>query len=154
MTTVAYRNGVIASESRVTQDDMIVPSHQPKIFRLPDGTLFGWCGTLCIALQMLQYMLDDDAKECPTWRDNTEVIHIDEKGRVRTYEGIAGVWIPARAPYVAIGSGSPYAYGAMAAGADAIAAVKIAKKFDTSSGGPVRSLRLKEEKKCKTKKSA
>jgi 20S proteasome alpha/beta subunit len=145
VTTVVYKDGVMASDSRIVEGGSIFPGKQQKVFKLPDGTLFGFCGEVSVALEMLAYMTDDDDEDnCPTWRgSDTQVIHVESPTKLWNYEGHAGVWIPCRTPYIAIGSGAPYAYGAMAAGrVSAAEAVKIAMKFDPNSGGPVRVVKL------------
>jgi ATP-dependent protease HslVU (ClpYQ) peptidase subunit len=51
--------------------------------------------------------------------------------------------VPRGAKFWAIGSGAPYALAAMYAGASATEAVKIAAKIDTSTGLPVKTLKVK-----------
>lgn len=65
------------------------------------------------------------------------------KGRpkIRTYQG-GGLWIDHLGKYAAFGSGGAYALGALAAGATAREAVKIAMKFDCGSGGIVKAIDL------------
>jgi len=62
-------------------------------------------------------------------------------GSLWEFEG--EVWVKQDPGYYASGSGSPYAFAAMDAGASARDAVRIAIKRDANSGGRVQSLRLK-----------
>jgi hypothetical protein len=51
-------------------------------------------------------------------------------------------WMKVKDPYFAIGSGAPYALGALANGANTLDACKIAAKFDPSSGKPFKTYKL------------
>ena len=53
-----------------------------------------------------------------------------------------GVW-PIDMPFAAVGTGTEIAIGAMAAGANVVAAVRIAARYDMNSRLPVHSLPLK-----------
>jgi ATP-dependent protease HslVU (ClpYQ) peptidase subunit len=68
-------------------------------------------------------------------------LHLRVDGSLWEYEGEA--WVKQDTGYYATGSGSPYAFAAMDAGASAKDAVRIAIKRDANSGGRVQSLRLK-----------
>lgn len=53
-----------------------------------------------------------------------------------------GVWLHITAPFIALNSGSPYAYGALFQGATAKQAVEAACRFDVYSGGEIVTLSL------------
>lgn len=138
MTTVVFRDGVLASDSRVTVNDMVSTDKQTKVHRLRDGRLYGWAGSVEDA-ERLRISLRKG--EAPPRLDNISALLIDGDGVIHLYEG--NIWIEQKGePYYAVGSGAPYALGAMDAGADAIAAAKIAIKRDVNSGGKVRSVKL------------
>lgn len=139
MTTIAYRDGVLAADSRITAGNLIVPGGFYKVRRLPCGSLFAGSGSVDDIERILEAILVGDAP--PSVR-NTTAVTVDTKGAMWTYEG--SVWVRQRGPYGAWGSGSPYAYGALAMGASAKDAVRIAIKFDNGSGGPVRAASIKE----------
>lgn len=142
MTTIAYKDGLLASDSRRTRGNHIVPGTLAKIARV-GACLCGGAGYTTHLLKVFEALGADE--DMPEWGDGeSEAILVEADGSVWTYEG-DGVWIPFDGEFIAIGSGSEYAYGAMAAGADAREAVKIAKRFDSMSGGPVRVLRLRKE---------
>jgi ATP-dependent protease HslVU (ClpYQ) peptidase subunit len=44
MTTIAYRDGELATDSRITAGDMIVSDKRRKVHRLRDGSLVAWAG--------------------------------------------------------------------------------------------------------------
>jgi 20S proteasome alpha/beta subunit len=139
VTTVAYKDGVLASDSRVTSGTFIYPGAYDKVFRIPDGSLYAFCGRVEAGMRLLKSLMDDE--DPPQWKSAATGIHIHTNGQIWTYEG-GGLWLRDKGKYAAWGSGSPYAYGAMAANADAVEAVRIAKKFDNASGGSVKALRL------------
>lgn len=138
MTTIVYRDGTLAGDSRVTVNDMIDTDKKTKVHRLRDGRLYGWAGGVEDAERLhiaLRKGTEPPRLEC------ISALLIDTDGTIQLYEG--NIWIEQKGePYYAVGSGAPYALGAMDAGADAIAAAKIASKRDVNSGGKVRSVKL------------
>lgn len=138
MTTVAYRDGVLAADSRITSGDMVVSDKATKVHRLRSGHLFGWAGTAEDA-EMLKRSLQKGHKPPP----NLDVIALlaTPLDGLKVFEG--NIWVPVKDPYYAIGTGAPYAIGAMDAGADACKAATIGSKRDTSSGGKVKSVKFK-----------
>lgn len=141
MTTVVYRDGVLAADSRITecQGSRALPYAERKIFRLPDGGLVTWTGGVREAYEVIEALLEGE-EDLPEVQDTT-VIRIDPKGRAWVYEGKLP-WLRQKGPYAAWGTGAPYAYGALFVGASAEEAVKAGIKFDSYSGGPVRSLKV------------
>lgn len=140
MTTVTYRSGVMAGDTKETDDDdgFVYPHVGRKVFRFPDGRLFGYAGNSdeCEILRIatLKHKSVPVLEKCAGL-----LVQLD--GRVSRYEG--KLWVPEKAPYHAIGSGKGVAYGAMMAGADARRAVRIAIKIDLNSGGYVRWVSLR-----------
>ena len=68
------------------------------------------------------------------------VFHRD--GRVFSFE-TDGLWFePAEVPFMALGSGSKAALGALHMGADAVRAVEVASLADAYTGGPIITLRV------------
>jgi hypothetical protein len=155
MTTIAYKDGVMACDSRWSYNDA-VDSVQTKIRRLASGGLIGGSG-------------DNDAREIEALFDKvktpaglpkrTELMNIRcdylgllvlPRGRIfkvasthlseahwgADFEEDIGVW-EINAPFAAVGSGKEFALGAMAAGKSAADACRIACRFDINSGLPV-----------------
>lgn len=75
--------------------------------------------------------------------DNSELeaIELHPTG-LYLYEA-SGVRYPIKDQFYAVGSGAPYALGAMAMGASPEEAVAIAARFDPNTGGEVEVLKLK-----------
>jgi ATP-dependent protease HslVU (ClpYQ) peptidase subunit len=142
MTTVAYRDGVMAGEGQVTLAEMVVSSDTRKVHRLKDGRLFGWAGTAAQSEVLIASLRKGGAT--PDCENITALLVSPDGSTVSYYEG--GVWRVEREKYNALGSGSAFALGAMDHGATAAEAVKIASKRDVSSGGKVRTVKLKDYK--------
>jgi hypothetical protein len=91
---------------------------------------------------LAEWLLKDPKKgNRPTLGEGAgAVIEIRGIGRARVYEERG--WFDVRGDFLAWGSGSPAAYAAMMAGADAPTAVRIAAKLDPGTGGRITVLRL------------
>lgn len=105
-----------------------------KLYRLQDGSLAGGAGLVASVRKLIRW-LDGLEKHPLDIDDDTCVLVLTPEGRVyyhdRRLEPVE-VGSPA-----AIGSGAPFAMGAMLAGADPKRAVEIAIELDTDSGGAV-----------------
>lgn len=138
MTTIAYRAGVLAADSRVTSGDTVVTDSHRKLHRLRDGRILGWAGSVEDAERLVHALRKK--KDMPSL-GNISALMVQPDGTVWLYEG--NLWVKqARQAYYAEGSGSGYALAAMDAGATAKRAVQIAIKRDPSSGGRANTLRL------------
>lgn len=143
MTTIAYRNGILAGDGRETNisDDesaVVLTDKCTKVFRLDDGRLYGGSRGSEDITRLHQALM----KKAPLPKlDDINALLIDTHGRIWLYEG--SIWQPIKARYYAVGSGSVFAIGAMDAGASAIEAVRIGIKRDPYSGGKVSHVRLR-----------
>jgi hypothetical protein len=99
-----------------------------------------WSGSVQDAELLLQAMRKTAKVKHPKL-ECISALHLRVDGSLWEYEGEA--WVKQDPGYYATGSGSPYAFAAMDAGASAKDAVRIAIKRDANSGGRVQSLRLK-----------
>ena len=137
MTTIAYRDGILAADGRMTYGDTIFTDHTKKIHRLSDGALFALCGDVSYVQPMLDSLEDDevDLPEVSEGSSFTAVI-VERDGKLRLYEGRGG-FITLDAPYYAFGSGEEYAIGAMDMGASAQDAVRVACGRDLGTGGDI-----------------
>lgn len=130
MTTIAYRDRLLVSESRLTEKNFIYSDTCQKLWKLEDGSLFGSSGSDDGGHMLLAAMQNGD--KIPELV-GTKALHVKRDGTVWLYEG--AIWTPWTDEFVAIGSGKRFAMAAMHAGANAIEAVNIAKKCDVYSGG-------------------
>ena len=137
MTTVAYRNGVLAADSRLNWDDAYATS-MTKLTKLPDGSWLSTAGAMQDGERLRKwYEKGAVASRYPKKMSiqglllapDGSVWMFDDDGRIRVEENSDH--------FVAIGSGAPAALGAMQMGAGAVQAVEIAAKIDLATGLPV-----------------
>lgn len=138
----------MASDSRVTADNTIFTNKHRKIFRLKDGSLLGTAGD---ADDSDLPNLFNRIKKIPTHKQLTNLgfefqcifvkpdstVYVLESSLEEDTKIYKSSVYPINEPYVAVGSGSSWAMGALAMGASAEQAIKIAIKFDTNCGGAV-----------------
>lgn len=137
MTTIAYRDGVLAADTLVNangnRDDFA-----PKIERI-GNLLVGTSGSYPTGLKFRAWVARGFAGDCPY--DDTA----DGNGIIVWAHGVigwcsAGPW-PVLQPFYALGSGTEFAMGAMEMGATAEQAVAVASKFNMETGGEITVLR-------------
>lgn len=137
MTTIAYRDGVLAADSQVTSCNNCSAGSARKIGRLPDGSLWAFAG----AIQMMEACVAWAAKQegnPPQLDDGTFVIFRHD-GAVREWWGKG--WLQVEGDFHAWGSGERPARAAMMAGAGPGRAVEIAAALDSDTGGEITVLR-------------
>lgn len=145
MTTIVYRDGIIAFDSRSTRGSLITSDNKLKHHRYGKYHFF-CCGNFSDVEDFAMAYIRD----C-----NLVSEYIDVEAFV-VYEGVVSrAWTeegerllvrqPALLPYDAIGSGQDHAFTAMDMGADAKTAVKMAALRDYNTGGKIRTFRVKEK---------
>jgi len=155
VTVIAYsaRHRIMASDSRMTDSGSHLTTCK-KIFRAKTGALLGLAG-------------DGDARDIVRLFERRT--KMPSRATLAALEGelamivarpdgqlfrVCVYYLPAVSawigevieiadPFVAIGTGAAYAYGAMSAGADPIKAVEIACRWDVLCGLPVQSEKLR-----------
>lgn len=140
MTTLAYRDGVLASESLVSSGSQRAGFMQ-KSRRIGD-LLYASCGSAGLTDRLESWLRSGAKGPPPSLKEG------DATGSVFVFmPDDMIVWFHAdgqsamRAPFWASGSGGPYALGAMSMGATAEQAVRAAIEHDTASGGEVTVIR-------------
>lgn len=138
MTTIAYKDGVIAYDGRQTRNDRIVSDSAPKC-QVVDGVSFFLCGSVC-----------DEKALIAAYFGTTSPVPVECSGYVVDggkllmvgHEDNTGIWKQELelANPDAIGSGAPYAIAAMDMGASAEDAVRAAMKRDIYTGGTIRTV--------------
>lgn len=135
MTTIAYRDGVLAADTLFTKDG-IRHGFGQKIF---DAGSIGWFALMGFAphaFRLRQWIEDGRQGEQPEGC----VILVSPGGEIEIFEE-RGAQPEAGAPFHAYGSGEQIALGAMQAGATAEEAVLAAIAIDTQTGGEITVLR-------------
>jgi len=166
MTTIAYKDGIMACDS-CWSDNEAVDTQQTKVRRLSSGALLGSAGDN--DSRQIERLFDKvktptglpDKAAILALRVSYSGIIVLPRGRVykigATHVSEAhwdsemdediGVW-EINAAFVACGSGKEFALGAMAAGKSAHEAVKIACRFDINSRTPTYAYHLLVPKKA------
>lgn len=137
MTTIAYRDGIIAADGLATRNGIIVERAGEKLQRLPNGHVVGVTGEVHRRQLFVEWYLDQ-SKERPDLSE-TSVMVLTEKGLFE-YEGKCG-FSQIHDKFTAWGSGSPAAMAAMQMGASAYEAVRVASEVDIYTGGAITSMR-------------
>ena len=144
MTTIAYAKGVLAGEQRLTTGGFIWHDKCRKVFKLPDGSLFGASGDNEGGEILLRSLRQGIAT--PELPEDAEVnaLLITTDGTLCLWE--SSMWIVWAEPFAAIGSGKEVALAALRLGHSAVQAVKAGIASDVYSGGKVQSVKLKGTK--------
>lgn len=144
MTTIAYKDGVLAADSMVSESRTWCGVTK-KLWQSPKGAIAAAAGSAHDCAEFGRWveggMKEDDA---PVLNENFEGIVVSLDGTVTFYDDECKP-LAMDAPHYASGSGGQFALGAMSAGATAEQAVKIAAFYDRGTTGlPVQVLRLPE----------
>lgn len=162
MTTIAFKDGVMACDSKCTDGFGAFLTRSQKIYRLPNNSLLGTAGD-ADARDVMDILGKATTKKLPTRKELAE-----------TETGFAGLWafpngklygvyiyahemgqsaewssqiVEIEERIAAVGSGEQFAIGAMAAGRSAAEAVAISCRYDSYSQGPVKEVHVKTPRK-------
>lgn len=135
MTTIAYRDGVLAADTLICESDRRV-GRVVKIMRRA-GILAGVAGCLAHMQAFHSWFMGGMIGEPPAMKtgERTSDAIIVHDGRILGLGELG--WDVMKANYYAIGSGAGVALGAMASGATAEQAVQAAIELDVWSGGDI-----------------
>lgn len=138
MTTIAYRDGIMAADSRAYAGDRRPIGFKQKIRRLANGGLFAATSKNPGMTDRLYRWVEEFGVE----KDHPEELDVGALvimpgGAVWYYAGHRSFTGPLTADFFTIGSGEDYAVAAMSMGATAIEAVKIAMQHDVFTAGPI-----------------
>jgi hypothetical protein len=136
VTTIAYRDGVLAADTLITSGGERVGHHQKA--RRRGRLLYATTGSCGLGDAWAAWLRAGAAGEPPTLLSdggtaNGYVFLPDDAVVWFHSEGVTHI----RAPFWAAGSGDCFARGAMETGATAEQAVAAAIKWDTGSGGEI-----------------
>lgn len=142
MTTIAYKDGVIAYDGRQTRNDRIVSDDAPKC-QVVDGVSFFLSGAVCDEKALIAAYFGTPSPvpvECSGY--------VVDGGKLMMvgHDDKTGIWkqeLELSNPD-AIGSGAAYALAAMDMGASAEDAVRAAMKRDIYTGGMIRVVIIDE----------
>lgn len=139
MTTIAYKDGVIAYDSRVTRNTIIDYDDYEKCVE-SKGVKFVMSGPTGDFSRLIDAYFGAEQKSV----DASAIAFDGETIWVVGHNDTDGLWKTAISPerVYAIGSGTSHALTAMDMGASAAEAVEMAKRRDTGTGGAVRTLQI------------
>lgn len=142
MTVIVYRDGVMAADTQA-EDSLQRVAGLRKVMRGPDGTLYGAAGALALCSAFLRWVDGGCSGERPLMEVG------DQRASVLVVapDGGVSIWFQESSEdfgsieYMAIGSGSAVAFGAMFAGCNAEDAVRAAIEHGLGCGGSVMAVR-------------
>jgi hypothetical protein len=138
MTTVVFRDGVLAADSQCSAAGWRQPGGMTKIWRVKKRLVSG-TGDVSRMHAFLRWV-DGGMKGKPPEMTEGSGIIVEPDGTVREFEAAGEMSFDA--PFYAWGSGMPAALAALYMGASAERAVEIAMLVDPRSGGATQSMRL------------
>lgn len=158
MTTIAYKDGIMCSDGRMSLGDMIIKDDTQKVFWV-NNHLVGVCGrarainTFVTWLQKMTdyHIVNQEVGELvdlvpPALEDDEgySALVVTPSRQVLMYEGNTPIDMGMDVP-MSVGSGSCFALAAMKAGNSAEEAVKVACELDVYSGGEITIVQLEDE---------
>lgn len=137
MTTIAFRDGIMAADSRAYSGRNLYVGMKRKIHRV-NGMLVGISSSTVGVPEKVRRLIEDNGIE-GSFEDplDCSAIVVTRDGRVFYFDKSDTFSGPVQSEFLAIGSGEDYAMGAMAHGASAEDAVRIAIQYDPWSAGEI-----------------
>lgn len=145
MTTIAFRNGMIAADSAVCFDSSHVGTMRKLARSTDERFIAGAAGHTSAAAAFLAWVANNCEGPPPATDERADGLLYSHRDGLQCWDGAAMVW-PMHCEFTAIGSGYRQAMAAMAMGADAFRAVEIAALTDVYTRGPFHFLSLPRSK--------
>lgn len=146
MTTIAYKDGILAADTQLTYDGHIKGTSVFKIRHLPSGVLFAGAGNVKEILMAENFYSQKDWEqkldEAPPIKKSFEAIVVS-KGRVLTLNQTLLPDIMAD-KFCACGSGWKLAHAAMAMGLGAEDAIKFTATLDVFTNDEVQVINVED----------
>lgn len=140
MTTIAYRDGIMAADSLRTGSNWRMGTSR-KVSKAADGSIAGATGTAAWNQSFLKWFEDGRRGDPPSSPEDSGAFVVEADGTMKRFHS-AGWEVMADLPFWSDGSGDGFAMGAMQFGATAEQAVKAASAWDTKTGGEIVTLHL------------
>ena len=169
MTTIIYdaKNKQMLGDGRISQGTQVTKDDFVKVHNI-NGILVGAAGVVTHMLKFFEYFEQNTTAEIfqqetmglvnivfpetPN-EDQFEALVAYPSGELFLFEGNSSILLGQDVSF-AIGSGGPYALGALESGAAGDEAMRVATKFDTMSGGEITVVQLEEESEPLTREVA
>ncbi len=145
MTTIVYKDGILATDSRLSANGALISDTNIKAIKTRKyiAAASGDGGMCDMFLEWARLDFNERAKPDVPYGidiDDFEGMHWDKQGNLTIYNGTLLPTYVGKVDYYTSGSGGDVAKGALLMGASAIEAVEIAKKVDMNSGGAVQTV--------------
>ena len=145
MTTIAYRDGILAADTSIW-DRGTYAGCVEKICRAPNGFMGGMAGCLGDTATFLAWLKAGAEGDPPASKDeDSEGLLISPDGTLE-WIGCKDRRVVVDNPYFATGSGFRVAMGALHAGATAEKAIEVACDLDCTTQRPITVLKLVQTK--------
>lgn len=138
MTTFAYKDGILAIDSRAVLGNWKDPVPHKK-FRVLKDSVAACCGSFGEGMRYITWLEDETKGDRPDLEETT-VVQFFGDGTILVHEG-PGTF-EHEADMGAWGSGMPAAYTALLCGKTPAEAVGLASEVDIYTGGPVYELTI------------
>ena len=145
MTVIAFKDGVMAADTQLTQFNSRVRAQ--KIVRLPDGGVAGGCGSWAAAYAGLKWLADggsdtgDEGKKLLPDIDEATILIARPDGSLWLLESRFPAF-PITDKFAAVGCGNDAAMMALNSGRSAVEAVHAVIQQDVLCGDPVQSMEV------------
>lgn len=139
MTTIAFRDGVLAADTATLNGYTLLTNAVDKIVR-HHGCLCGGAGRAVYLGEFQRWFLAGEFGSRPEADEDDAAIIVRPSGLIHRFE--KGGWIELHPKYYSLGSGRDHAYGAFYMGATAEQAVCAAIAHEPGTGGNVTVLGL------------
>ena len=158
MTTIVYRDGIIAADTQISYDEELLKFNETKIVQTKQGDIIAGRGSCCGCDLFLAWYTKSNGE----WKAKhgefpfTQVIQPDDDftclvatkdGKLKLYDFYLNEREINLKDFFAVGTGAKAAYGALEMGATANQSVKVAMKYDLYSGGKVEYRQIPKYKK-------
>lgn len=131
--------GIMVCDSQLTTEGAGI-SHARKVFQIR-GELYGIAGEYVQSMSFISWVRDGKKKADPPEMANVQALCLSRERKIYLFDFAPRPYVIDDKVY-AIGSGGSFALGALAAGASSRAAIQIAARYDTGTGGRIRSYKL------------
>lgn len=139
MTVIAYRGGVLAADSMVCDPSVGRRTGVTQKIGRHGPFRWAWSGDHGNARRTLDWIIGGQRGRQPRFKSGSVII-IPDEGEMTIY-GQGTSWPVPDGPFHAWGSGSSYALGALAVGANPVEAVEAAcLLMPGECGGPIRTV--------------
>jgi hypothetical protein len=135
MTTITYKDGVMAADSGLCDGGLVMSNAAPKIARNRHGDLAGAAGSSGWCDKWLDWFKEGEKGDRPEATDGDGALVARASGEMELYDSKGMSYL--HVPYYSVGSGYKQAIGAMWMGADAEKAVECGIAHDVYTRGPV-----------------